>query len=172
MNIFQTLEEDNLSQNIDNMNLDSNNIVTTKDVVQRSLEWNCEGKAVTITGMKQVIVEKKMLTIVEVYEVYERECNKLNHQLLEKRLTDMQNVNTNLDLYVFGKLKIEIKEAIEAYQIKELYITREKQEKLKTFIEDDSCFNFKIILIESLEEGDIAYRFSKDYNGVMGIKYF
>ena len=125
-----------------------------------------------IIGMKQVIVEKKILNILEMYEIYERECNKLNHQLLEKRLVDMQNVNTNLDLYVFGKLKMEIKDAIEAYQIKELYITREKLEKLKTFIEDNSCFNFKIILIESLEQGDIACRFSKDYNGVMGIKYF
>lgn len=106
-----------------------------------------------------------------IYEIYENQLMKINHQALEKRLNDIQNSNTNLDLYVFGKLKVEIKDAIESYVIKELYIEDYKLEKLKTFI-DKEFFNFKIYVIKSLENGDIAYQFIKDYNGIMGIKYF
>lgn len=121
--------------------------------------------------LKQVIIEKKMLSHNEMYEVYEQDRIKGNHLLLKKRLDDMQNSNTNLDLYVFGKLKLEIKDSIECYSIKELYITKEKLDKLKTFVESE-FFNFKIILIESLEPGDIAEQFIKDYNGIMGMKYY
>jgi hypothetical protein len=121
--------------------------------------------------LKKVIIEKKMLSHNEMYEVYEQDRIKENHVLLKKRIDDMQNSNTNLDLYVFGKLKLEIKDAIECYSIKELYITKQKLDKLKTFVENE-FFNFKIILIESLEPGDIAEQFIKDYNGMMGIKYY
>ena len=107
----------------------------------------------------------------EIYEIYENQLMKNNHQALEKRLNDIQNSNTNLDLYVFGKLKFEIKDAIESYIIKELYIEDYKLEKLKTFV-DKEFFNFKIYVIKSLENGDIASQFIKDYNGIMGIKYF
>jgi hypothetical protein len=106
-----------------------------------------------------------------IYEIYENHLMKLNHQSLEKRLNDLQNSNTNLDLYVFGKLKFEIKDAIETYLIKELYIENSKLEKLKTFV-DKEYFNFKIYVIKSLENGDIASQFIKNYNGIMGIKYF
>lgn len=122
-------------------------------------------------GVKQVIIEKKMLSQTEVYDVYEKDLIRGNHLLLKKRLDDMQNPNTHLDIYVFGKLKVEIKDSLESYSLKELYITKDKLEKLKTFVDND-VFNFKIILIESLEHGDIAQQFIKDYNGIMGIKYF
>ena len=74
-------------------------------------------------------------------------------------------------MYIFGKLKFEIKEAIESYSIKELYIEDKKIEKLKSFI-DETFLNFKIIPIKSLDDGDIAYNFIKNYNGIMGIKYY
>lgn len=106
-----------------------------------------------------------------IYEIYENQLMKINHQSLEKRLNDLQNSNTNLDLYVFGKLKFEIKDAIETYIIKELYIEDSKLEKLKTLV-DKEFFNFKIYVIKSLENGDVASQFIKNYNGLMGIKYF
>jgi len=129
--------------------------------------------------LDKVPIQKNVLTIrnnnIEnskaIYEIYENHIMKINHQLLEKRLNDIQNSNTNLDLYVFGKLKFEIKDAIESYVIKELYIEDHKLEKLKTFV-DKEFFNFKIFVIKSLENGDIASQFIKDYNGIMGIKYF
>ena len=107
----------------------------------------------------------------EIFIIYENELYRKNNEQLEKRLNDLNNSNTNLDLYIFGKLKIEIKEAIEMYIIKELYIEEHKLEKLKICI-DDACFNFKIYLIKSLEYGDVAESFIKNYNGLMGIKYY
>jgi hypothetical protein len=106
-----------------------------------------------------------------LYQLYENEKMKKNMNELEKKLVDIHNPNTNLDLYVFGKLKVEIREAIESYSLKELYIEDKKLEKLKSFIDHD-LLNFKIYPIQSLESNDIAERFIKDYHGIMGIKYY
>lgn len=94
-----------------------------------------------------------------------------NNNLLESRLNELNNPNSNLNLFVFGKLKQEILSAIECYQLKELYIEERKLEKLKQFV-DSNCLNFKIIPIQVLKSGDVADRFINDYNGLMGIKYF
>jgi len=118
-----------------------------------------------------IIIKKDSLNKTELYDLYEKEIFNKNNLLLEEKLNDLKNEKTNTDLYVFGKLKFEIKESIELYIIKELYIEDKKLEKLKTFV-DESYFNFKIIIIKSLEQGDIADNFIKDYNGVMGIKYY
>jgi len=120
---------------------------------------------------KNIIIVKEYISKENIYHLYEIEIMKKNHLLLEKRLNDMKNEKTNIDLYIFGKLKLEIKESIESYLIKELYIEDKKLEKLKTFI-DESLLNFKIIIIKSLENGDIADNFIKDYNGIMAIKYY
>lgn len=116
-------------------------------------------------------IYKDFLNNDQLYELYENDIMKKNHLLLQERLDNISNEKTNLDLYVFGKLKLEIKECIESYIVKELYIEDKKLEKLKTFI-DESFFNFKIIVIKSLENGDIGYNFIKDYNGIMAIKYY
>lgn len=94
-----------------------------------------------------------------------------HHAALEKRLQDLQNSKTNLDLYIFGKLKHDILPAIENYQVKELYIERKKLEKLKTLVDADAL-NFTIIPIDIIERGDTGDRFIQDYNGLMGIRYF
>lgn len=107
----------------------------------------------------------------DLYEIYEIQEMKKNHILLEKKLNDLQNSKINTDLYLFGKLKIDFKEAIESYMLKELYIEENKLEKLKTFVEPE-LFNFTIIPIKVIEKGDIADSFIKNYNGLMGIKYY
>ena len=129
--------------------------------------------------IKCLINEKNNKLIIEEGELDHGKINNLfynrkyekNNILLEKKLNELSNSNTNLDLFVFGKLKKEILNAIEYYQLKELYIEERKLEKLKQFIEE-SYLNFKIIPIQSLKDGDIASVFIKDYNGLMGIKYF
>jgi len=121
--------------------------------------------------IKNILLEKQNMCKEELYNLYQIEIIKNNNLLLEKRLLDLQNSNTNVDLYVFGKLKFEIKEAIEMYLIKELYIEDKKLEKLKNIV-DNNFLNFKIIEIKSLKDGDIAYNFIKDYNGIMAIKYY
>ena len=94
-----------------------------------------------------------------------------NHLLLDKKLKELNNTNTNLDLFVFGRLKKEILEAIECFSIKELYIEERKLVILKECL-DESYFNFKIISIISLKEGDIGSKFIDEYKGLMGIKYY
>ena len=91
--------------------------------------------------------------------------------LLDKRLKELSNPNTNLDLFVFGRLKKEILEAIESFSVKELYIEERKIIILKDCL-DDSHFNFKIIPIISLKEGDIGSKFIDEYKGLMCIKYY
>jgi hypothetical protein len=122
-----------------------------------------------ISNIKEVIIHNDFLNKEEVYTLYENENMKKKHILLEKKLNDLKNENT--DLYVFGKLKMEIKEAIETYMLKELYIENKKYDKLKTFI-DDAYLNFNVITIKSIESGDIGDMFIKNYNGIMGIKYY
>jgi hypothetical protein len=123
------------------------------------------------SNIKNIIFSKDLLNNNDIYSLYEYEIMKENNILLRKRLDELKNENTNLDLFVFGKLKFEIKEAIQSYSLKELYIETKKLENLKKFISDE-FLNFKIIPIKSLENGDDASIFIKNYNGLMGIKYF
>lgn len=124
-----------------------------------------------INSIKEIIIHNDFLNKEEVFDLYENEEMKKKYLLLEKKLNELKNEKCNTDLYVFGKLKIEIKEAIETYMLKELYIEDKKLDKLKSFI-DDTYLNFKIITIKSLENGDIGDIFIKNYNGIMGIKYY
>jgi hypothetical protein len=121
--------------------------------------------------LSNIHIHDNFLSKESCFQIYEDNLMIKNHILLENRLKELNNHNCNTDIYLFGKLKIEIKEAIESYLLKELYIEDKKLEKLKTFI-DESYFNFKIIPIKSLIDGDTGYIFIKDYNGLMGIKYF
>lgn len=124
-----------------------------------------------INNIKEVIIHNDFLNKEEVYNLYENKNMKKNHILLEKKLNELKNEKYNTDLYVFGKLKIEIKTAIETYMLKELYIEDKKYDKLKTFV-DKTYLNFNVITIKSIENGDIGEMFIKNYNGIMGIKYF
>ena len=121
--------------------------------------------------LNDIYIQNEFLSKEDCYEVYENNVMIKNHLLLDNKLKELNNDKCNTDIFLFGKLKMEIKEAIESYLLKELYIEDKKLEKLKTFI-DESYFNFKIIPIKTIKEGDIGSIFIKDYNGIMGIKYF
>ena len=124
-----------------------------------------------INDSKEYIVKNENLDRIQVFDLYNQHLYKLNMTLLEKKLNELNNPNTNTDLFVFGRLKIEIKNAIECYMIKELYIEERKIELLKNCI-DNEFFNFKIIPIKSISKGDIADKFINDYKGLLGIKYY
>jgi hypothetical protein len=123
-----------------------------------------------INNVKNIIIKNDNLSRNDVWELYENELMKLNIVELDKRLVDLNNPKY-VDLYVFGKLKVEIKEAMECYSLKELFIEEKKLEKLKEFVEPE-FFNFKIYIIRALEVGDSACNFINSYNGIMGIKYY
>jgi hypothetical protein len=118
-----------------------------------------------------IFIKKDTFARHDIYDLYDNEIYKKNNIELEKRLNDLSNEKTNTDLYVFGKLKDIVPEYIETYSIKELYIEERKIGKLKE-ITDSDCLNFKIIPIRVIEDGDSASQFIKNYNGIMGIKYF
>jgi len=118
-----------------------------------------------------IFIKKDTFARHDIYDLYENEIYKKNNIELEKKLNDLNNEKTNTDLYVFGKLKDIVPEYIETYSIKELYIEERKIEKLKE-IADPDCLNFRIIPIRVIEDGDSASQFIKNYNGIMGIKYF
>jgi hypothetical protein len=160
-------------------NINENNIIDSINKIQK--EYNYKDYIILFgisplfakidNTIKNIIIHKNFINKSEIFNIYDNENIKKNNLLLQKRLDDIKNEKTNLDLYIFGKLKIEIKDAIELYLIKELYIEDKKLEKLKTFV-DESFLNFKIISIKSLEKSDIADIFIRDYNGIMGIKYY
>ncbi len=120
---------------------------------------------------KDYIIKNENLDRIQLFNIYNEYLFKLNMIELEKKLNDLNNPNINTDLFVFGRLKIEIKDAIECYMLKELYIEERKIDILKKCI-DKECFNFKIIPIKSINKGDIADKFINDYKGLMGIKYY
>jgi hypothetical protein len=109
---------------------------------------------------------------MELYKWIEKETQLGYHKLLHQRLEELKNPNTNTDLYVFGKLKIDFLYHIENYLLKELFIDNVKLQKLKLWVQDSSLFNFKIYPLVSLEPNDEVDLFFKDYNGLMGIKYY
>jgi hypothetical protein len=119
---------------------------------------------------KNIIIKNDNLSRNDVWEMYENELMKLNILELDKRMIELNNPKC-VDLYVFGKLKVEIKEAMECYVLKELFIEDKKLDKLKELVPNE-FFNFKIYPIRSLEVGDSACIFINSYNGIMGIKYY
>lgn len=119
----------------------------------------------------KILLKEGELNHDEINKYFFNRKYEKNNILLEKKLSELSNPNTNLDLFVFGKLKKEILTSIEYYQLKELYIEERKLDKLKQFV-DNSYLNFNIIPIQVLKNGDIADKFIKDYNGLMGIKYY
>ena len=119
----------------------------------------------------KIITKESELDNNSINNIFYKRKYEKNNILLEKKLNELSNENTNLDLFVFGRLKKEILTSIEYYQLKELYIEERKLEKLKQFV-DESYLNFTIIPIQVINDGDIASKFINDYNGLMGIKYY
>ncbi len=121
-------------------------------------------------NISNVIIQNMNMMRSELIKRYEDEKMKIRMTILEERLRDI-NDEKKVDLYVFGRLKMEIKEHVENYMLKELFIEERKLKILKECI-DESCLNFTIYPIVSLEKGDIADEFIQKYNGLMGIKYY
>jgi len=73
------------------------------------------------------------------------------------------------NLFLFGKK--EVSQGIMGYLIKKLFITQKLLTKLKNKI-DDSLLNFDIVIVDSLNSGDIGDSFIKEYEGLIGVKYY
>lgn len=168
----------NKNTDIFNKIIDSKGVLSLCDMIRNEIGYKDTIFIISSASYDKIPDNKNIIFIKNdafarhyIYDLYENEIYKKNNIELEKRLNDLNNEKTNTDLYVFGKLKDIIPEYIETYSIKELYIEERKITKLKE-IADPDCLNFRIIPIRMIEDGDCASQFIKNYNGIMGIKYF
>lgn len=124
----------------------------------------------TLKVKAMVTYREGHLTKEEVWMWKGDEEMKFNLALLEERMKEIGD-EKKVDLFVFGRIKMEIKEHVEGYLLKELFIEERKIKILKEIVEPETL-NFKIIPIRSLEKGDIGQMFIENYQGLMGIKYY
>lgn len=125
---------------------------------------------VTSKVKAMVLWHEGHLTKEEVWEWRGDEEMRGHLALLEERMKEIGD-EKKMDLFVFGRIKMEIKEHVEGYLLKELFIEERKIKILKEMVEPETL-NFKIIPVRSLEKGDIGQMFIEKYNGLMGIKYY
>lgn len=118
-----------------------------------------------------IVVDTGVRNRSQFFEWKEKRIMLEHHALLQQRLQALKNPKTNLDLYVFGRLRPTILSAIEAYQLKELFIDEKKLVKLRQLAPREAL-NFLLIPLRVLEKGDVADSFFTEYNGLMGIRYF
>uniref|UniRef100_A0A6C0K4I7 Uncharacterized protein n=1 Tax=viral metagenome TaxID=1070528 RepID=A0A6C0K4I7_9ZZZZ len=155
---------------------------STKDV--KNLETHCQElrlkhKTVYVQGVSETLPSSSVMVSLDApithrqqfFEWKERREMQEHHALLEQRLEAIKNPKTNLDLYVFGKMRPTIVPAIEAYELKELFIDEAKMDRLRQLAPPEAL-NFRLVPIRVLEKGDVGDRFLTEYNGLMGLRYF
>ncbi len=171
MNQYKSKELVNIKSINENQLMD----LITKTRIQKDDKIIIYGQSPLLTSQKiqennKNIIVNKNLTKDEVWSVYKDELMRDNLVILQERMSKI-NDEKHMNLYVFGRIKIEIKEHIENYLLKELFIEERKLKILENDLPKE-CFNFKIYPIRSLTPNDIGDQFIRDYNGLMGIKYF
>jgi hypothetical protein len=119
--------------------------------------------------VNNILVFNKKLNNDEIINAFMDEQMKENHKQLKKcfdMLLDKDN-----HLVVYGKLDKEIKEAIENYKIKKLFVHIDVLSKLHQLISKE-YFNFDVIEINSIDKNDIGKQLLVNYNGIIGISYY
>ena len=112
----------------------------------------------------------KVLLWCEIMDhVKKLEIKKMNTKLDEI----LKNISLNPDIYIFGN---EIYEVIEMFNVKELYIHKDKKESFDSLLAEKNLIeniNFPIIIIESCDNiKDASNILLDNYGGLLGIKYF
>ena len=111
----------------------------------------------------------KSLNKEEICDFFYKEKCIMIHKEVEEILKDMTNPAKE-HLFLFGKLE-DIQEAIESYQVKELYCHPKTWKEIKSKV-DQECLNFQVTEVPSLLKGDMGDELLKKYNGVFGLKYY
>ena len=148
--------------------LDIEEYVKSKDIDKCLVFGN--SSSLKKTKSKTLKIIPKNLSWDEVLDEFTKMKIQDNHKLLSKVFDMLDNEKTSNKI-IYGKLDKEIKEAIELYRLKELYVDLKSFKVLKKMITKD-YFNFKIIIIEAFEKGDVGDKLIKDYNGVIGVAYY
>ena len=115
------------------------------------------------------IVYKK-LGDEEILDIFVKEEMKEKHDDL-KKCFDMTSNEKEVHLLVYGKLCNEIKVAIESYRLKKLFVHVKVLRKLQQMVPNE-CFNFELVVVDSIENNDIAQTLMDQYDGAIGIAYY
>jgi len=88
-----------------------------------------------------------------------------NHLQLDLVLNNLQNPKWENKL-VFGKK--DISESLKYCSIKTLFCSSKNFSKIKNLID----INFEVVIVDKLQNGDTGDLFKKNYDALLGIKYF
>ena len=119
---------------------------------------------------KDTLIFNKKLNKIDILDEINKLKIKDNHKKLEIVFEYLED-ESKLHLLIYGKIKKEIKEAVEAYRVKEMFCHKERLHILKKQLPKE-YYNFPIHIIDKLDDGDIGDRLLKDYRGAIGIAYY
>jgi hypothetical protein len=156
------------SRFIDKINVDNYNEIL--DLIEKNNPKIIHGIGSTIKKLKDLNnVYYKRLSSEEINDIINKmEINESQNILKKEVLNQLSNPAFD-NKFLFGKK--EVSNGIMDYMIKKLYITSSLMRQLRKNISKD-YLNFEILEVDSLESGDIGYIFLKDYDGIIGLKYY
>lgn len=112
----------------------------------------------------------KILSPKQLCQVYEIGKVKKYTPKLQELFQKLENPH-ELHLVIYGSLEGDIKESIEGYRVKRLFLHQKVETKFTQLIEP-SYLNFDICKMRTLESGDISDKLLHDYGGVIAEAYY
>lgn len=106
-------------------------------------------------------------SVEDIMSIIFREEMEKNHADLSDCIS-MLNHDKEMDKIVYGN---DIISAINNYMVKTLFCTPKMESRVRSKFSPE-VLNFTMVSIEELEHGDAYTTLSKDYNGLIGIKYY
>jgi len=145
-------------------------IINTKIIADKDIKFLIHGSS---THLKQLFdsgyknknclgIIMKDLNLEEIIDTIDKSIYEENIKELEIWLTKLIDPKEGHKI-VFGN---DIEESAEQGFIETIYCTPENEQKYSKFE------NVTIKLVKSYKNGDSIYNYSKNYNGVLGIKYY
>ena len=157
LNIIYELSNDNLK--IIEMDKLKSRIIQEIKVENQSLLNNKDKKD------KPKLIHGTGSFLKKIKNIDKIDFKKLNNEIIINIINKLEIQNSQL----FGKK--EISQGIMNYMIKKLYITPKLWRQLKNNVSSE-YLNFKVLEIDTLENGDHGDKLIKDYNGLIALKYY
>ncbi len=142
------------------------------DYIKQNVTSNCiiHGNSFLLKDLHidHHIIVNKLLASDNLLELHNRTLMKVAHDGLIECFDALANEKT-MHLIIYGE--DEVRQRITNFEIKKLFCHVDVIETLKKTI-DPTCFNFELVEIYSLQNGDIASKLLNDYKGLIGFSYY
>jgi hypothetical protein len=140
------------------------------DYINENKQENCLIHGISV-HLKKIVSEDhlifiKILSDDEIFNEFHKQLMMKNYVDFKKDMGMISNIN-EMHLVSYGK---NIIKDIKNHLIKKIYCTSNMNKKINDKFQ--KYINFEIIIIDSLEIGDIADIFKTNYKGILGIKYY